>query len=51
MRAEQKSEQLKKSLQKMVLRENTKGLSAQDKYVKNKMLREMFGHHAHGGKG
>lgn len=39
----QKNELLRKSLQQMMLREHKKGLSAQDKYLKNKLLREMFG--------
>jgi len=52
MSAGQKSEQLRKNLQRMLLKENSKGLSAQDKYVKNKMLRELFSaNHSNGGRG
>lgn len=39
---ERKNEMLRKKIQSMLLRENQKGLSSQDQFLKNSFIRELY---------
>lgn len=39
---ERKNEMLRKKIQSMLLRENQKGLSSQDQFLKNNFIRELY---------